>query len=717
MKKLWHVFLAVALLASLIVLATPASAQPSDWVKETIPSDAGNVILACDIVDLAVGVGGITMYAATGTTILYQSTNAGRSWKLRYLPGGATADLVAVAPDGPSIIVVLDDNNDRGFFSTNGGFTWSELYIPPGVYNDIAISAEGTDGVRYIGVVGASTGTNDPFFYYYNLGAATQEWVDAVTSTDWSGWSGAPYNEIDELKAVAFSPNFASDKVAVLVSEEKGSATGARFHMASLNNKSWDNAGGFFGYPVNLVSLSSSTVANVRSASISLAPDYLGSDDALRLAFIGLAITDVSSAEQGGIMRLNDIALDTLWPTTAIHSIAYNGTNLVAGATTDAGDVAHNRVYRSDNPMSESPTVNATNPFQSPGGETAVIVAWAGANVVAGTSGNESAFAISRNNGESFNDISLIDTTLTTLEDVAVSRDGSKIYLLSDDGTDLSLWRYDGSWERVITLLGESHYMVRIAPNNASVVYLSSRATTDMLYSNDSAETKWYFRACNIIPVDLAVESDFTLYAVNSSGYVSKSTNTGFTWGAPQDTTLGSQASITSISESNIIAGGANGYVAYSNDGNSSWTKISEPIIDIERMVYVTADGLATGNYIYAVSRVNNDYIYRWKIVPSTITWTKISPALGTDFMCYDIELSDGVLYALGYDTGTTVSTVYRTPKPHTGQVTWDTLATDAGVKFTNSPNALVINDQGESKIWAIDSYAGSYNLYSYRLN
>ncbi len=749
MKRLLTSFLAVALLVSMTLAIAPASADTSGWVKETIPSADGFVITPCDIIDLAVAADGVTMYAATGTAVLYQTSNAGVSWRLRHLPDGTNTDHVAVAPDASNIIVVLDDTNDRGFVSMNYGFTFRELAaMPVGIYNDLAISPEFSNGLiskkievtfnkkdkqpmlsprelttaevvtistRYVGIVGATTGNNDPFFYYCNLEAVSPTWINAVTSAAWSGWYGAPYSEIDELKAVAFSPNFVLDKTALLVSEENRSSTGARFHAARFDTRSWDATAGFMNYPVDLVSLSSSTVSGVASASISPAPDYLGTDDNQRLAFVGLAVADSASMEQGGIMRLNDYSLTTLKSTTAIHSIAYDGTNLVAGATTDATGVANTEVYRSADPTATSPAVRQTRNLKRPGGTSAVIVAWAGADVVAGTSGDESAFAISRNNGESFNDISLIDTTLATLEDVAVSRDASKVYLVSDDGADLSLWRHAGCWERVLSLQDETDYVVRIAPENPASVYLFKKSSPDILYSNDSAETRWYLRSCNIIPVDVAVQSADVIYALNSGGYVSKSINTGFTWSIPRDTTLGSGATVTSIRENNLIVGSADGYVAYSTDGNVTWTKLSAPITAGE--VHVTANGLATGNYIFAVSGVNDDYVYRWKIVPSTTNWTRISPALGADFMCYDIALSHGALYVLGYDTATTVSTVYRTLKPYTGKVIWDLLATDPGVKFTNSPKAMVINDQSEPRVWAIDSYVvNNHHLYSYGL-
>ena len=393
---------------------------------------------------------------------------------------------------------------------------------------------------------------------------------------------------------------------------------------------------------------------------------------------------------------------------TAIHSIAYNGVNLIAGA----GDT--NIVWRSDNPQATTPDVEAARLYKRPGGTDSVIVAWAGADVVAGTSGNESSFAVSRNNGESFNDISLIDTRLSTLNDVAVSDNGSiMVYLASDDGSDLSLWRYDGVWERVLSLQDKTDYTVHVAPENPAAVYVFEKSTDTILFSNDSGEIRWYPRTCTLTPVDVTVESTFVLYALDANGYVIRSNNSGFTWGVVKDTTLGSGATITGISENNLLVGSSDGYVAYSTDGNVTWAKISVPIASGE--VYATADGLATGDYIYAVSQVDNDYVYRWKIIPSTIDRTIISNPLSDDFTSYGIDLSNGALYVIGYNTSTTQSIVFQAMKPYSGNVDWDKLMTDAGVKFTNSPKAMVISDVPESKIWAIDSYTdNNHNLYSY---
>ena len=92
---------------------------------------------------------------------------------------------------------------------------------------------------------------------------------------------------------------------------------------------------------------------------------------------------------------------------------------------------------------------------------------WLGASVC----DDESAFAISRNNGETWNQLALIDTTISQLTDVAPTPDCKTVYLASVNENDNcagfdSVWRGSSDadvvsplsalpigeyWERVLT--------------------------------------------------------------------------------------------------------------------------------------------------------------------------------------------------------------------------------------------------------------------------
>ncbi|MHB8105807.1 MAG: hypothetical protein ACYDG5_09795, partial [Dehalococcoidales bacterium] len=173
---------------------------------------------------------------------------------------------------------------------------------------------------------------------------------------------------------------------------------------------------------------------------------------------------------------------------------------------------------------------------KSPSGDNRTVVAWMGGTVIAGTSGNESAFAISEDNGYTFNDISLIDTTISRAKDVAVSNDGAKVYLVSENATDTSLWSYDTTWQRVISLNGTTNYRVHTAASNSNIVYLSKIGTPTAYYNNASGTAPWVSFVCNINIQDMAVASSQVVFVINSAGVVSKSVNNGLLWNTTSST-------------------------------------------------------------------------------------------------------------------------------------------------------------------------------------
>ena len=119
--------------------------------------------------------------------------------------------------------------------------------------------------------------------------------------------------------------------------------------------------------------------------------------------------------------------------------------NLIAGACDSTA------VYRSAEPLAAESTISKALALKRPGGARKALVAWARSDAVTETSGHESAFAISRNKSKNFNDINLMDTSLTNLRDVVVSAEGSVVYLTTNNGADLSLWRRSLSWVRVLS--------------------------------------------------------------------------------------------------------------------------------------------------------------------------------------------------------------------------------------------------------------------------
>jgi len=169
-KKIFSIFgvvLTLVMLVGMFVPATPVAAQaytPNQWNAMVVPSFIGDIVTGpldtihagTSIYDFAVGSDGKTIYAvgaqaAAPATFIAKSPMAGKVWSDLALPTGYANPfkLVAVAPDNPNVVAVVD-NNDRVFYSTNGGSTWADLGIPGDaseVITDIDISPARADAL------------------------------------------------------------------------------------------------------------------------------------------------------------------------------------------------------------------------------------------------------------------------------------------------------------------------------------------------------------------------------------------------------------------------------------------------------------------------------------------------------------------------------------------------------------------------------------------
>ncbi|MDP6825113.1 MAG: hypothetical protein QGI95_03175, partial [Dehalococcoidales bacterium] len=492
----------------------------------------------------------------------------------------------------------------------------------------------------------------------------------------------------------------------------------------------------FTSYPVSLVANADATIATPRglyAADISLSPDYLGSDDSMRTAFVGLTVE--GSTAKDGIYRLKDTSKKEMKVAIDVNSVAYDGTNLVAG------EFDSNVSYYCADPLASSPTVSTTASLKRAGGSSRTITRWAGVDVLTGTSGTSSSLNVSRDNGKSYNGISLVDISTAAgddsgtndLNDVAVSADGSTIYLSADDGTNLSIWRgVDGVWERVLAKASVANTIVRIAPENPESIYVGETGSgkKTIYYSSEGGDTKWFQRSSRYDVKDFAVESDDVIYvAVNAAGSVSKSTNSGFTWGTSKDGLLfgGNNVAIHSFGEDQLLHTSTTGYVSYSTDGNSTWVQIKKQVNSTSGTIHVTASGLNDGDFIYAASETANLNVRRWEVGTSTSWGDIISGTLATDrnadddtsdtgetFLAYGAELIDGVLYVVGVDDAAADSSLFRTLSPSTAASTsgWSNkLSTNADdealtLGFSSS------DSDGNNKLWGIEP--GDDQLFSF---
>ena len=719
--RIWGIGLVIVLAASLLLLAAPVSAGTLSWGSEDLPDELAP---GTDIVDMAVSGDGAVIYVAavdstlpppTSSTI-YRSTNGGESWTSivveDVLVSGETAvkldvGYIAVTPDDPNYIAVcgvavavpletVPPTDPMVYISDDAGANWDSLgvagiILPAGAVNDLAISVE-KGGNHFVAVAGGTGGlTPIAQVWTYEIGAIGSDWENVWMT------SGTPANDVAAY-AVAFSPNFYSDQAMVAVSFDPGVDNEINFSMYSFNTDSW-NEGPFIDFPKNLRQGSDSLVT-MESASIAMAPDYLGSDDSMRIVFVGLAVNGaLNDFESEGIFRLDDTDVEVLKDEEAIHSIVFDGSLLVAGHSDEI------TIYRSTDPLADDPSISGSTSTKEPGGDNLVLVGIAGSDVVVGTSGDESAFAYSEDNGKSFNDLSMIDTALTVLSDVAVTADGSMVYLVTcDAGTEMSVWMLDDRWERIYSnQTAGPDYIIRLAPDDSDVIYLAEAGGTSVYFSSSGGQDKWHTRIYKETTiVDLAVETEGdTIYVLTDGGYVSKSTNRGFVWDAKKSSKLSTSSMIASIGEDMVVAGSfTDGRVAYSTDGNATWTKLSDEDFDDGGPVQVTATGLADGDFVIAAS---GDGVYSWELGEAD-SWDDISPSAFSGNVTTGIGIWNGVLYALASDGAASDSILARTLTPTSDDPTWSTKVI-ADATFDAMPTALRMSAGSDiTKLWAIDT-------------
>ncbi len=720
--KIWGVGLTIVLAASLLFSAAPTSAGTLSWGDEDLPDEleAGNVT------DLAVFPGGGVIYAAftinSTDTKIFRSTNVGKSWSsITVITDGNTlaANLTAVAPDDENYIAVASWNASDEvsvFISDDAGANWDTLGTVDAnfdVLRDLAISPE-KGGKHTVAVAGRDSGSDAAEVWHYEIGAIGAQWTETSADAGFAAEAG------NVAGAMAFSPNFASDEVLVAVTADFGDAIW--LHIYSFNQDNW-NTGTFADYPAEVVDDDTDAdVTALRSASIAMAPDYLGSDDAMRILFVGITTEAGSADEADGIFRMDDDDVEELKVKQFIHSVAFDGTRLVAGHFDSTN------VRRSADPLGSSPTVSGVTSTKRPGGTELTVVAFAGDDVVAGTSGEESAFSISRDDGATFNDLSLIDTALQTLSDVVVSPDGEKVYLISANDTaaggtpNLSVWRLASSWERIFVDLDVGfNYIVRMAPDDPDVLYLAEVGDTTLYYTSDGGEGKWHTRVSRYNIADLAVEGDgsvvYVLVQDTVAAHVSRSTNSGFTWASKVSHKISNANMILSLGEDRLLVAG-DGMVSYSTNGNTSWTKLSDGMPDNED-VQAVATGLNDGDFVIAATSDNTgDYIYQWEIGEDD-EWDKITADgdIPVGYAVRGLALWEGALYAVSENSSPTatdnVSLMLRTLSPTSDDPSWST-ATSPGEVFNAAPSALRASAGSEiNKLWTIDTVGAQ--LFSYK--
>jgi len=754
-SRILGVGLSLILLASLMVMAIPASAGTLSLSAETDYPKTDNVFLAPGNKILDIAVNADVIYAATANSTtqslnagaLYKSTNAGKTWTSLESstdwpgpgtgPAGRNVVKVAVAPDDANVVLVATDNNTI-YYSDDGGSTWNNMGIPTNCtgINDIDVSA-GSPKV----LAAAGTTASGAELFVLKLDIATT-WVKA------SQYTGFSKSQTKAL-AVKCSPNYDIDKVITVVT---ANTTSVRFQVYR-NEKSgefWNGNIYYFdaiewgtgsnnntGQNITYETAGQdASIPGASVASIALMPDYLGSEAQTRTAFIGITATSGSGAYRLSDTYLTEFATWNNADEGKINSVAYHKDDILL-----AGMYDKCKVYSCEDPMATNPKFSRVNELKQPGGvdtNAKVVVEWSGNTAVSGSQGVENAFSVSTDSGYSWNDISMISTEAlvpsSKADDIAVSADGSVYYLSSHNGQYTSIWRKDGTgWQRIFSYTADNSnqaaFLLRVAPANADVLYMSSKTTKNMWVSKDGGLKDFKsvpaYKLSNEVR-DFEVVNADTVYAIDAT-QCAKTISAGQAWleqvgldGLPEARTI-----YVAPNEDIFIGAAATGDIAFSKDKGLTFTRITTAVgqslgslgaIPSGSTTHVVVDkNYATNGIIYGA--VGNIVKRSKAAVAKDVGWDAVTPedsagvaSIASSQYITGMVQYGGAIYVLSSGSSSARSPIIRSlDLSNVDKYEWSKISpsSSGGQRFYNNsivPRALKMSEsKSVPKFWMVN--------------
>ena len=650
LPKILSLLLTVVLLASLMIgAAVPAAAAGEAWTTMSYPRAGGlgkyimgpatGVVAGTGPMEMAVDG---TLYAymdIAETDDLYKSADGGRTWSrcstgTDGLPSVAIT-AIACSPEDANILYVTD--NTDVWRSSDAGATFVTLVRPAGGITALAVGYNGGNHFIYIG--GVTGGNGDVLIMQDSFG---QSWA----STDYDALAVA-LGSTRAVDAVACSPNFATEGTpqVIAVSHVTAAAGVDALHECHV---AYSYAGAAWGHDTEIQeNAATSFAAAVTAADIAFPADYVSTFGANDF-FVGIA----GGAADGDVYRIvaaNDIDTNirAAGTGTNVTSVAVAGSSgscsLLAAGTTNAD------VYRSSN---NGTTWQASSKDVSQAtGVTAKYLVMADDYLDSGKAWvatvqaallDESSVAQTIDAGVSWNDLSMINTVITQIHNLAVSPDyanDSTYFMVTSGGGQDGVWKYDGSqWNRVFTnaAIAAATTMVQFSPDFASdsAVFLADAATPAIYRSTNGGG---WFKAQLTAPGGFTgslIVLDSSTLIVGNAAFAAISKNNGTTWSnkglsGATGPVLSFAKSPDYASDSTLLLGDSAGGVYRSTNSGGSWSGIPAGVATAgggALSVAFDAD-YANNSTVYAVDATNA--VYRLVIGTDT-AWKQIDAAVAT---------------------------------------------------------------------------------------
>lgn len=662
-RRLAHPTAVLCLLSVCFSIVPPVQAfVPSlEWTGVAVPGDNDlTVVSPSEVTGIAAGRNGLVYVIDAEHGRVYRSLEYGLDWEdiTKYLErAGATlpAALIAVAPDNEGIVAAVTDGGTAVYASLDGGYEWENVHLPAvaGVVTALAVSGLYSHGGRE----------------YRELAVGTASWGDDSGNGEvwmlqggcvWSGWRNQevrvdPLLVGADVSSLAFSPSYSRDHTLVVVASTGSDAAAAWADRTWLVLGERDKAAGttdwaaFAGYPLEIIGAGDGGAGVSVRSSLALPSDFDGGDSSRRNLFVGVERTPdydddvyrVVADDIGvpyGRMDVDGGADIDIW------SIAYRGNRtsgvLLAGERNPTGLLELNvQVHRCDSPWASSPAWEAAE--IPPTGPGHAVLAWApnvslaycGSSSQPGVALDESAFSAS-SGGSLWRQMALIDTALT-LNDIAVTPDGGKLFLTtSNEWGPESVWHSVSDplgerWERLLTVdAATDALMVRLSTeyDDDNTVYVVAHNSNLVAVSFNRGNSWVWRKGTDESILDLIVVDAETLYAAIPGGRVMLSRYGGRGWEDPVETQLAEVNMLSRAADGTLFAGSGDGFVSYSTDDGATWTLIEEPVGS--GPVQVAPDVRFSDNrWLYAAASGSDDGLWRWKLERS-VYWQQLDADL-----------------------------------------------------------------------------------------
>jgi photosystem II stability/assembly factor-like uncharacterized protein len=712
-QKLSVLLLFLPLLAAIIPIYQPVSAaDTAQWMPVNIPTEgvAGKWTLAAgsDIRCLTMANDG-TLYCyanPSGTTsTLFKSTDAGRSWTTTGKVSDVIVD-IAISPQDSSNVYYA--TTSRIYKSTDAGSTFTPLPPNPGGAGSGTVAVTSIDVVNTGNANTVVVSTTDTHAAQYGGVYLLDE------SQGGSAWVNTTIGNYDTCRVV-FSPNYNNDHQIIAIASDETNT----FIISKVNTLNWGQ-----------------TVSNARINAIAPAAATIAFPDAYNgisnnaVFFVGIDtgtnggdVYKISSAQSPAASTPKDLKIGSGSGLNAVDvgSLAISGNTILAGCARNAWVYLSNDGGVSWQQNNKPPTGQT---------DTCLLTAPDFANqhkLYAATRGVESAFSYSGDGGQTWNQISLIDTKINDISDIAAPLQ-TTAFILTFNSSNLkqSLWRTTDSglnWDRIfcssisgIDNLSKVKTIPQYGADNPIILVAGQGNNNPVIWKSTDNGQNFSGRLVPCAVDTLSVVDGNTWFVGGhdtSKGLIYQTANGGIAYASPA--AVGSQSLVTVAlspgysQDKTILAGNSVGQVYMSQDNGLNFGLLGQtlPLATGVGNISVAFDSkFSEDRIVYAASdakvvSTSKERIYRLTLGQGAV-WKGIGSSLPDAAVIKQLAIAnDGTLYAVNGQpvAAGTNGGVLRSLNPTYSSPTFETV-------LSGFEDAVALNEMSfcGNQLWVVDT-------------